>query len=195
MKQSAYKSFCKMVYNYNVDACKLVIATEKKEDAESKEYNEARNSGKQVRLIFPTNGNHPDIEVTNIPNQALSINISSSAKPLDKINCYIGKFDSWVISPLNLTEMFELNEKYIQVIESKEFKREEFERVMCCYLERVNELFYKYVRRNVRKPQNYKVGCGSGRTPDNLRLIKAYQKWLFEMFEIFSSPEFKTDTQ
>jgi hypothetical protein len=77
--------------------------------------------GKLMRPVFPAIGNYPAIEVYDIPNRWRSGSKSSIEKDsIDNklsLRGFIGKFDSWIISPLNAAELHELSIKYKEIME------------------------------------------------------------------------------
>ena len=142
-----------------------------------------RERGSQTRLVFPAVGTYPGIEVKDIPDRWQRGN-------MNRIFTEISKFDSWVISPINFADLFDLKAKYDKICNpNSQNSLEEFMRLADCYLDRVSRLFFRYVRRNCRKKHENGAFCDSkGGRADEKDIYKgikdSYKKWMIYLFSI-----------
>lgn len=194
-----YKSFCKIYYE---EALKEFVENKESDDNSNNSYSE---EAKDVRLIFPALGKYQNIEVTDIPERWKYGHIKKSVhSDYLKFKAYITKYDSWIISPLNLFDLIELKKSYDDIKKTKQkdytqeltteekicdFKKTKFESQIDCYLNNTNNLFYRYIHRNKRKSINESVNISRRSSINNDKkndyavLKKFYKKWLIELFQ------------
>ena len=141
--------------------------------------------GNTIRLVLPAIGDYPNIEVNDIPNRWRYGNISNlldnnkGKKREEKINPIfkgiICKFDSWIISPLNMAELEKLCKDFNKL--SDRNNQDELNKLIDPYLEGVNRLLFRYVKRKGCL-NNSTAACTTGSTKDDATLKESYKEWL-----------------
>jgi len=199
MPKKDYDFYCRILF----DAAKTVGDDRRK----SKKAELRKNI---IRPIFPAIGDYPDIEVTKIPNRwrygenMPSIDEDKIAEKYIKLGVclqevwdarqnrtYISKYDSWIISPLNMAELLELREKYHAIEGDDDAQKKEREHILDCYMDSANDQIYRYIRRHGRVRKKVSDSDADNDTAKN-HLKAVYRRWLGDALDSWmkeDSPE------